>query len=137
MDNLRWYYTYFDKESHEKYPENPTPKDVLNAKTWNYKGEESNFNTCVRNFFNHPHIKELVKANEWYEIFKCWKEDYSHRVYSGGGYYGNYPGWILTPLTDFLYVAGINFWDYIPLNADLEAIGAYNLFELVEYDDFK
>lgn len=62
---------------------------------------------CLKDFFDDPKIQELLSDNDWEEIFNYWTPHYKNHP-------GNHANWTAGVLARFLWLANINFWDYLP-----------------------
>lgn len=83
---------------------------------WKNKRDESPINT-IKRFLNNPQIQELIQQNDWDTIFEKWE---LHLPELG---FTDYVWWAAFCLGDFLYYAGIDFWNYLSEDINTHALG--------------
>lgn len=61
-------------------------------------------------FFKFQGVRKLVEDRDWVRLFWIWKKDEAPKKGSP---------WVLDILTDFLYYAGVEFWEDLPDDFDI------------------
>lgn len=73
------------------------------------KAYDLNLEISIKNFFGDSKIQKLVLDNNWEKIFYEWRGKHPANEYN----------WPVSILAMFLWLAGIDFWNYLPYESNM------------------